>query len=324
MYKIKQLPEDFIVDEISNVKLSDKGRYAYLILKKTDYTTLKAVEKLAKALIIPSKRIGYAGNKDRRAVTAQLISVPAEKAKKVLSLAFEHIELELKGYGNAPISLGDLEGNAFLITVRNIRKKHVQNIQKNTKIPNCFGEQRFGKNNANIGKAIIKKDFKKAVGLIAKTSGKKEDINEFLVKRKNDYIGALRLLDLKLLKLYIHSYQSLLFNRTLDECLKLRMKNEKLPIIGFGTEIHDKNVKTIIERIMKKEAISFRDFIIRELPELSSEGVLRDAFIEVKGLKALEPEKDELNKGMYKIKISFKLPKGCYATEVIKQLFKNS
>ena len=100
-------------------------------------------------------------------------------------------------------------------------------------------------------------------------------------------------------------------------------KNFKIPIAGFGTEFKDYDaiIEKIINKIMDDEGLCLRDFIIRRIPELSSEGGIREMYAEAKNLKIGKLEDDELNKGKKKIKISFILDKGCYATEFIKQLF---
>ena len=72
---------------------------------------------------------------------------------------------------------------------------------------------------------------------------------------------------------------------------------------------------------MEKEEIDYRDFIIKQMPELTSEGNSRKVFAEVKKLKIGKLEKDELNKGKNKVKIKFFLDKGCYATMLIKNMF---
>ena len=72
---------------------------------------------------------------------------------------------------------------------------------------------------------------------------------------------------------------------------------------------------------MQNEQIEFNDFVIRAIPDLSSEGSERELYAEVKDMKIGELEKDELNKGKKKVKISFSLDKGSYATEVVKALF---
>ena len=73
-------------------------------------------------------------------------------------------------------------------------------------------------------------------------------------------------------------------------------------------------------KVMKKEDISERDFIIRQIPQLSMEGSKRKLFLKPHNFKSSQLEVDELNKGKNKIKIEFKLDKGCYATTLIKYL----
>ncbi len=326
MYKIKQVPEDFIVKEISNIRTSDKGDYSYFILKKRDYTTLKAIKIISDKLRKPIKHFGFAGNKDRVAVTEQNISI---KNTNIKDLKSKDTELKYIGKSNNPISLGDLEGNGFIITIRNLNKKDIEKTRKKTKnkmlMPNYFGEQRFSKNNYLIGKAIIKKEFKKALEIILKHEGYiEEPVKEHIKKNKKDYIGALRRINKKLLKLYIHSYQSYLWNQAAKKYIELTKNkgNIKVPIIGFGLEeIKDKKLKKIIDNIIKKEKISARDFVIHQLPELSSEGDNRDLFTEIKDPKIINTNKDELNKSKQKITMSFSLRKGSYATEAIKYLF---
>ena len=67
--------------------------------------------------------------------------------------------------------------------------------------------------------------------------------------------------------------------------------------------------------------IKLDDFIIRQFPYLIEETVYRDVFVKIKDFKILNYEKDELNPEKFKEKISFFLPKGSYATMVIKQMF---
>ena len=75
--------------------------------------------------------------------------------------------------------------------------------------------------------------------------------------------------------------------------------------------------------LSKKENISFRDFIIRQIPELSCEGDERAAFIKINDFKTIKKEKDELNENKEKIVVGFYLPKGCYATVLVDYLFRH-
>jgi len=323
-YIIKQQPEDFVVKEISNVKLGNDGEYLVFRMRKKDYTTEKAVQQIADSLHIDRKRIGYAGAKDSKAITEQSISIKGVGKGKVESLSLKDIDLEFLGHGKEPISLGDLEGNSFEVIVRNIKKKpKIVN-----RVVNYFGEQRFSKNNAEIGKAIIKKDFKKAVDRILDSIGRDEEkVMEHLKKNKDDFVGALKKMPWKTLNMYIHAYQSKIWNETARELLEkkhsptLNSGAIKLPLIGFATEIQNKAVKKIIDRILQNEDVTQNDFVIRAIPDLSSAGNERDLYVEVKDMTIGELEDDELNQGKKKVRISFSLGKGSYATEVIKALF---
>ena len=83
----------------------------------------------------------------------------------------------------------------------------------------------------------------------------------------------------------------------------------KLPLIGFGTE-----ETTAVKAILKEESITLRDFIIPQIPELSSEGAERNAFEVCSDFRILSDSKET-------IKVAFSLPKGAYATMLIRYLF---
>lgn len=332
MHKIKQLPEDFIVKEISKVDISQTGFYAYFILKKTDYSTLRALEVLSEKFKIPLKNFGFAGNKDKNAITEQKISI-FRGSKNFENIKMDGIELRYLGNGKKPISLGDLEGNEFIITIRNLDDSDIRKIKnienKLAEIPNLFGPQRFSRNNRMVGKAIVKKDFRKAVELLLENEGKIEnEIRHYANNNKNDFVGALRLVPLKTRKLFVHSYQSFLFNKIVSEYIgngKNSMQNILIPIIGFNFEIasiKNKALKKIILKIIDDEKIAPRDFIVSQMPELTSEGGFRDLFFELKDLKILEAGNDELNKNKQKLQIKFSLPKSCYATTAIEFIFR--
>lgn len=330
MHQIKQLPSDFIVKEISNINTQNNGQYAYYILKKTNYTTIDALQILSNKFKIPLKNFGFAGNKDKNAVTEQKISI-FRWSKNFGNIKLNNIELKYLGNGKEPISLGDLEGNEFIITIRSLDNNDIKKIKKlqnkKLKIPNFYGPQRFSKNNHLVGKSIIKRDFKRAIELILENDGViEEKIRQYLKNNKNNYIEALRLIPLKTRKLFVHSYQSFLFNDMVNEYLQNKKnysKNIKISIIGFNFEINDirnKQLKNIFQKILDEEKINPRDFIISQIPELTSEGGFRDIFFNLK-LKILEIVNDGLTNNKQNVKINFILPKSCYATVALEYLF---
>src|SRR3989344_9033417 len=103
MYQLKTIPEDFIVKEISNFKIQSSGKYLYYKLFKRNRNTPDVIRELARRLHLKDKQIGFAGNKDKQAVTEQLISFYQVGKDKVKNLDLNQVKLEFLGYGNEPI-----------------------------------------------------------------------------------------------------------------------------------------------------------------------------------------------------------------------------
>jgi tRNA pseudouridine13 synthase len=327
MYKIKLIPEDFIVEEENFFKLDDSGRYLLFVMEKQNYDTIKAISAIARLLKIPSKLIGFAGNKDKNAITKQYISIEVFRnitKERTEQLKLKDITLTYIGRIEERICLGNLAFNKFKITVRNLDSGFILDKKKLDKIPNYFGEQRFSINNSEIGKSVIKGDFKTAVELILKTNSEEEDrIKDFLKNSPADYVGAFRIIPKKMQQFYIHSYQSYLWNTAAERFLSKSKKSKRsiFPLLGFDTEFPDENIRKIYEELISDENIALRDFVIRKIPHLTVEGGSRPLFLNVYDFKNLKLEEDELNKGKKKIVLYFRLDKSCYATTVLKFLF---
>ncbi|MBT6774144.1 tRNA pseudouridine(13) synthase TruD, partial [Candidatus Woesearchaeota archaeon] len=330
MYILKQIPEDFVVTEMSNVKILGQGKFIYLNLKKTNRNTLDCVREIAKQLNIKDKDVGFAGSKDKNAITTQLISIFKVNEDKIKKINIDHCELNVLGSGNKPISLGDLEGNSFEIVIRDLEEF---TINKTNFVANYFDEQRFSVHNVDIGRHLVRKEFKDAVKLMDHSRA-----DEHLEKHHNDFIGAMKKLPKRLLMMYVHAYQSYLWNETLAEYLKKNSKivtevayslsnfiftdkklDLKIPLIGFNDTLVTEETKEIINQIMKKENLKHSDFVIKQIPELSMEGDLRNAFVDITDLKIGVTEEDELNINKKKVKVLFSLGKGSYATMVVRK-----
>jgi len=315
--KIKELCEDFIVYEVPLIeKLKVKGKFTYFVLMKKDYTTISALKLVSKKVKIPLKYFGFAGNKDRHAVTFQLCSVKFAGVQRLKNVPLRDIRVVPVGKGDKPIKLGDLKGNYFKITVRNFDKEIAI---KEKDIPNFFDEQRFGKEgiNIHIGKLLVKKQFCDAASLI-----KNKEIAKHLEKYPKDCVGALRRIPRQLLKLYVHAYQSWLWNGCARKVIEKGAGSDiMVPIIGFGTELEKYSdlIRKVVEERMKEENITMRDFVFHQIPELSAGGDDRALFVRPK-IIGYKYATDELHKGKKKLTIKFFLPKGSYATNVIKFL----
>jgi tRNA pseudouridine13 synthase len=340
MVMIKAIPEDFTVEELlPKGFIKKKSDYKVLLLTKRDANTEDKLQEIAHKLHIPRRMIGSCGNKDKNAVTRQYITIKNSLWKD------KGIEgLTPAGYSDEPLALGKNTANAFTITVRDLDEaeldnvRHTSNIKRLTTnhfrhdtIPNYFDEQRFSKNNAEIGRSIIKKDFAGASSLIFGTP-------------QENPIANLRTIPQKQLLMYVHAYQSLLWNKTAITFLSLKglaaskgrmmpysqgqlffpdgkIADTKIPLIGFGTSIEgikNARIKNIITGILSEENITPRDFIIRQMPEITSEGGMRPLLIAVTKLRMGKLLPDELHPGKKKQTLSFAIPKGSYATIVVK------
>ncbi len=340
MYTIKQQSADFIVKEISTITPREQGRYSYFLLKKEQRNTLDVVKEISRRLNIREKQIGFAGSKDKHGITEQVISIMGVSQERILGLKLDHAHLRFLGYGNVPLCLGDLTGNSFEIVVRNLPEGlKREEILVSRYLENYFDEQRFSSHNVVVGKALILKNFAEAIKHI-----RSEECEQHLQEHPSDYVGALRLLPLRLLRMYINAFQSALWNKTLAEYLKRQnragrvvpfsqgelffvelqepCKELKIPLVGFGEIItKDPLIAEIVENLLKKEEVTRNNFIIKQIPEITVEGELRNAFVEVNEIVVDEIENDELNFGMKKVRLMFTLPKGSYATMVIRRAF---
>ena len=329
-YKIKQVPEDFAVEEMPSAEAGKSGDYAYFWMKKKNYNTLRAVKTISDALRVSIRRIGWAGNKDKNAVTSQLISIQNADHSTADNIELKDISLQYFGQGAERIFLGNLRGNKFDIVVRNLSQKDYDLIAENCGslrkngflVPNYFDEQRFGGNNLEIGKALLKQDFASAAELVYR-------------RKAGNPIAELRKVHRSSLSLYLHAYQSLIFNELLSGHIERNsrsiarvdykngtflfprsiIKNASLQVIGFGSETDGE-----CERILGRHGLTRRSFVIRQLPGLSVEGSVRSAFVRVGDFKLGSLKSDELNRGRKRTRMSFFLPKGSYATIVVRAL----
>src|SRR5256885_1257250 len=118
---IKSAPEDFVVEEISSPPaVSPEGRYAIAQVRVRNWETNRLVRAMARALHISRKRIGYAGTKDKHAVTTRLFSFEDVLPEAVHGLQLQDVDILDAFRSDRPLELGDLAGNRFRIWVRGL------------------------------------------------------------------------------------------------------------------------------------------------------------------------------------------------------------
>lgn len=162
--RIKDVPEDFVVEEIPAYEPSGSGDFLYLWVEKRDMGAEYFLRQVARRLGISPGEVGSAGLKDRRAVTRQMISVPATVEERLGDLEGDGIRvLRVNRHGNK-IRPGHLHGNRFQITVRDIVPDAasllapiLERLQRDG-FPNYYGTQRMGREGDTVllGMALLR------------------------------------------------------------------------------------------------------------------------------------------------------------------------
>ena len=186
--RIKKRYKDFIVREITHsgrvleikedfgpIYFSEDSKDSYTLfnLIKINKDTFGAIRLISKALGIPPKSIGYAGLKDKRAISVQMASIRGNYVEKLKNLKLNDIYIRNIFPSKNSVKLGHNWGNHFVITLRNIKhipdqKKKIEDLFRYLRdhgFPNYYGLQRFGTFRPNshiIGRFILESQFKKA------------------------------------------------------------------------------------------------------------------------------------------------------------------
>ncbi len=191
---IRTAPEDFQVDEEPGFTPDGEGQHVLLKVRKRNTNTQWLVRQLARFAKVPVRDVGFAGLKDRCAVTSQWFSIDlAGKAEPDWSaLDSEDIQvIDVVRHGRK-LRRGALRGNHFVLVLRQIEgdrgelERRLRQVSREG-VPNYFGEQRFGQNSSNL---------EQADGM---------------------FRGKIRVRDRHKRGLYLSAARSLLFNRVLAE-----------------------------------------------------------------------------------------------------------
>jgi tRNA pseudouridine13 synthase len=163
----KELPEDFWVEEIPRYPCSGVGEHLYLWVEKEGISTRDLLGQLSRGLQLPERELGYAGLKDARARTRQMISIPAGGADRLEALQLQRARiLRVERHANK-LRLGHLAGNRFSIRLRDVhpeaaaRAQAICRVLQQQGVPNRFGEQRYGVlgNSAQLGLLLARGEY---------------------------------------------------------------------------------------------------------------------------------------------------------------------
>lgn len=385
--KIKQIPEDFFVEELTETLPSGHGDFCLYLLKKKGSTTPDAIQRIQKSWKLDSRQISFGGLKDKHAVTSQFFSIKNGPNK---NLDLSDVFVKYLGAISGPYDASHLAGNRFKIIIRNIKFEQAEKTDAIVKglpdagIPNYFDDQRFGSipslKTEFIAKKMVLGDFEQALK-IALTSpyvhdnkmAKKEKallvqkwgdwtglksvlprghskfLVEYLSFNPQDFKGAVERLRPELGGMYVTAYQSHLWNNilarwinfhfTADDVFLIKLKLGFYPVVRSASIANIKLMEEafiplpssrlkmtnddpffkIINDVMLVEGLALEEMKIPGTRKLFFSKGERKAFYFPTNITH-DVFDDQFNKGKKAVKIGFDLPKGAYATLLIKCL----
>lgn len=172
--QIKVRPEDFVVTEIPAYDPSGSGTHVFLTIEKTGIDTRAAALRIANALGRMVRDVGYAGMKDRHAVSRQTLSIEHVDPAVVEKLEVPGVRiLSVSRHGNK-LRLGHLRGNRFDIKIRGVSPDRlpaaqaILDVLARRGLPNYFGPQRFGVRGTGhqLGLALLRGDDQEFLDLL--------------------------------------------------------------------------------------------------------------------------------------------------------------
>jgi tRNA pseudouridine13 synthase len=335
----KQSKDDFVVTEIPLYEFSGEGEHLIIKFRKKELTTWDAQQIFSEQLGCKAKDIGYAGLKDKNAMTVQSFSLPRSCEPNLAKFHHDNIKILETTYHNNKIRIGHLRGNKFFIRLKRVNTVDSRKMEQilgqmaTFGIPNYFGFQRFG---------IEGDNYKKGEQIVQ---------------------GKLKERSQKLRQMYINAYQSYLFNDWLAKRIELsklvdafepkaiyeklglpleivkQMKKQEHPFkllpgdlmshYPFGKIFHVENLEEEAQKFYDKDRVPTGILAGRKIKvseglayeyekefdiKIPEDGARRFAWIFPQDIES--SYKDEKNW----MELSFTLPKGSYATELISEL----
>jgi len=126
---IKDSSEDFIVKEQGIKKTrEEKGKYSYFTLIKNNWTTMQALNRIAKYCHVSWKRFNFAGTKDKNAITHQLVCVKGVGEETLRKIKIKDIKIEDIFQSNELLRIGELEGNNFTVRINDYNCKNIKHV----------------------------------------------------------------------------------------------------------------------------------------------------------------------------------------------------
>jgi len=390
--KIKRLPEDFQVEELTEFP-SNGGSYALYRLKKRSLGTPEAVDEVVRRWKIPRYRISYGGLKDKHAVTTQFVTVQNGPRR---NLAEQGFELRYLAQAAKPFTPREISANRFSIVLRDLSDAALARALdalpqvRSEGLPNYFDDQRFGslgQSGEFIGQAWCGGHYERALWLaladphpddrtderrqkelLREHWGRWRECKEALDRShrrsvvtyladkppdRPDYRGAFARLKVDLRGLYLSAFQSALWNRMLARYLRqdtppaeladiplqlgpapffhglnselaTRFLSAQLPLPSARLHLkpedpNDAGMLSLIGDVLREFGLELRQLRVKYPRDSFFSKGYRTVSVAAAKLEA-ESSDDELYPGRKKLALRFDLPRGSYATILVKRL----
>jgi tRNA pseudouridine13 synthase len=386
--KLRRIPEDFQVDEQTDVEIGE-GPHALYRLTKRSIGTPEAVGSIIDRWRIPRKRISYGGLKDRHAVTTQHVTIHHGPKN---NLEQKSLDLRYLGQTAKPFQSSQIRANRFELTMRDMteaetsRAQEAAEVVRKTGLPNYFDNQRFGSLGFSgewIGKAWCLGDYERALWLALadpnaadRSQEKKQkklldenwgewvtckaalgkshrrSVVTFLADKEAagkpiDFKRAFACISVDLRGLYLSAFQSALWNRLLtawqdqriapDERIDFDLKSGRccfarsaaghdessfeasLILPSARQKEIDEPTAALLGDVLKAEEMELRQLRVKFPRDSFFSKSTRKTLIMPRGLE-MEVSPDDLFPGKQRLRLKFELPRGSYATILIKRL----
>jgi len=356
--KFKRIPEDFRVEELTDIAPAD-GPYALYRLEKRWIGTPEAVEAILQCWRIDRQRVSWGGLKDFHAVTQQYLTIQRGPRR---DLQQERFDLCYLGQVPQPFQAADVAGNRFEIVLRDLDGATADGVSGQFIAEAwCRGDHQralwlaVAEANEhdtparNDEKSFLRDhwgDWSACLSQLEHTDAGR--VLDFLAQRPTDFRSAMARLPIDLRSLYVAAFQSHLWNRLLDRYLRSVFPSDQLgelPLrlgpVAFPRRVDAEQAVALgacqlplPSARLKPDPGPIRDLLDQTLDEAGIElrqiriKYPRDTFFS-KGYRAAtfvprelthRLESDELYSGRLKLSLSFRLGRGCYATLLVKRL----